>query len=150
MKSGLSGINIGSIIGESRGFGLPYGDAVEVVMFVLEGSLELVEKIHRDIFRGWILAEKGRMFIEVAVIQLVNLGVYLLFEDFKINAHTQFIQFAGPDRNLNLPIVTVRFFAVTGIFAQVMGSGKVGFDENVKHGCSSVQIKGVLKSMDYD
>ncbi len=85
-------------------------------------------------FRGWVLVKKGRMFIEIAVIELVDDFVHLFFENFEVYTHSQFVQLRGPDGDLHLPVVAVRLFTVTWIFTQMMGTGEMGFDEDIKHG----------------
>jgi hypothetical protein len=101
---------------------------------MVQGGLELVKYKDGDMLRRWVLIEKGRMLIEVAVIEFINHDVDLLFEDLEIDPHPQLIELCGPDRDLDLPVVTVRFFTISRVLTQMMGAGKMGLDENIKHG----------------
>lgn len=54
-------------------------------------------------------------------------------QDFEVDAHAAAVDAGGADRHPDLPVMAVGFFAISGVVAQVVGSGEVGIDENIKH-----------------
>ena len=84
-------------------------------------------------FGGGIDVAKIRQIVEVAVIQLVDHRIDRLLELLEINAHAEVIELRCPHRDLDLPVVAMRPLAVARIGAQVVPSGKVGFNKDVHH-----------------
>ena len=76
---------------------------------------------------------KGWMLVKIAVIEFVHHDVDRLFELFEIDPHAKLIEFGRTDRNLDLPVVPVRVFAVARIGPEVMPAGKMSLDKNI-HG----------------
>jgi hypothetical protein len=101
---------------------------------MVQGGLELVKYKDGDMLRRWVLIEKGRMLIEVAVVEIIHDLIHFLLENLEIDPHSQFVKLCGPDRDLDLPVVTVWFFTISRVLTQMMGAGKMGLDENIKHG----------------
>ena len=66
-------------------------------------------------FGGWVQYRKSRMFVEIAVIDGVDHLFDMLFEDSEINTHAQAIQGGGANGDLDLPVVAMRFLAVSWI-----------------------------------
>ena len=85
---------------------------------------------------------KSRVFVEVMVIEFVNHGVDRRFQLFEINAHTQVIEPGGPNRHLDLPVVAVRIFAVSGVGSEMMATGKVCFYKNIHS--NSPMVRGMV------
>lgn len=91
-------------------------------------------------FRGGIDLGKGRVQVEIAMVQLINHGVDRLFQHLEVDAHAQWVQFVGAYRDFDMPVMAVGIFTVAGIGAQVMAAGKMGFDEDV-HGAPDLNNK---------
>jgi hypothetical protein len=93
----------------------------------------LVEDVHGNMFAGRVFFLKCRMFVQIAVVQIVYDPVDMFFQYLEINAHAQFVEFDCPDTDLDLPVMTVREFTGAGVIPQVVTSGKMGFYKNVNH-----------------
>ena len=81
----------------------------------------------------WVAVLEGRMFVQIAVVKVVNDPIDLFFKGLEVYAHAKFIQLAGPDCDFDLPVVAVRMLAVAGIIPQMVTAGKMGFYENIDH-----------------
>lgn len=129
-----------AIIDDAAGIGLPHLDAVQAIAFALQHGMQGFEEKHGDMFRGGINCGKGRVQIEIAMVQFVDHGVDRLFQHLEVDPHAQMVQRVGPHRDLDMPVVAVGIFTVAGIGAQMMAAGKMRFDEDV-HGTPGVNKK---------
>ena len=106
---------------------------MERVPFGGERFFQAVKEKHGNVLGRGIDGGKGRVLVEIAVIQLIDHDVDRLFELFEIDPHAKLVELGCADRDLDLPVVTMRVFAVARIGPQMMAAGKMSFDKNI-HG----------------
>ena len=80
------------------------------------------------------------MVVQVMMVEGVEYFFHRLFDGSEIDPHTKIIKAIGLDGCLNFPVVAMGSFAVAWIVSQVMACGKMTFDENIEHVCSTSSL----------
>jgi hypothetical protein len=113
--------------------GFPNLDAVRRIAIGNQGLLEFLEDVDGNVLGRGVLILESRMFVKVQVVERVDHFLDRVFGDPEIYGHPQFIQFRGPDRNFDLPVMTMRSFAVAGIITEMMAGREVGLYKDIEH-----------------
>ena len=84
-------------------------------------------------FRRRVDILERRIIVQVAMVKLIDNIVDNFFKRLEIDAHSQFVEFCGPDGDFHFPIVSVRFLAVSRIVSKMVSTWKMCFYKDIKH-----------------
>ena len=120
----------------------PYLDAVRGIVVGNQGFFQALEDVNSNIFRGGVSGLELGMFVQVTMVEGIDYFLYCIFGDPEVNGHAQRIKLGGPDSDFDLPVMTMGSFTIAGVFPQVVASGKVRFNENIKHFFLLIDVSG--------
>lgn len=92
----------------------------------------LIENVHCDSFRAWVLV-KNRHVIQVRVVHRAADFTDCLFQLRKIHEHSALIEFAAFYMSVNLVIVSVQSFTLAVIVPEKMCRREISLNSYFKH-----------------
>ena len=103
-------------IGSAGGVRFPGSHLAHLDLFIVNLLAEGFKNDTGDIFRGWVHVLKGFQLIQKGVIEFLDHFVGSVFDELEIHQYTVRSKVAACDTDLDLPIMSVKVFALAAEF----------------------------------
>jgi hypothetical protein len=115
---------------------LPHRYLLDFYVVIVELPAKLGIEVPGDMLRRGGDLQERRELVEILVIEGLEKLLGLFLEDLEIDAEPGFVQFAGIDGDLNLPVVAMKVFTVPLVVDKIVGRSEGGRDGKAIHGKS--------------